>query len=364
MLKNVTLLVILAVFYGCEPNKNPPNTPASALTEKSQQAPAKQHFKDAPLVSHLYTADPSAHVFEGKLFIYPSHDIDNDAPPGLAGEEFVMEDYHVFSMDTVGGPVTDHGPALHVGEVPWASQQMWAPDAAKKGDRYYLYFPAKDQHGIFRIGVATSNKPQGPFKPLSQAIEGTYSIDPAVFKDDDGSYYLYLGGILGGQLQHWQSGKYSEQTTYPAKDSPTLLPRMAKLKDNMTSLAHPLTAISLLDEEGNLINFGDKRMFFEAPWVHKHQGNYYLSWSTGNNQTIEYATSDSPYGPFTWQGRVLEAVQGWTNHHSIVKYQGNWWLFYHDTQLSGIKHLRNMKMSELQRREDGSIETIDALLAE
>ncbi|SMF56930.1 Beta-xylosidase [Alteromonadaceae bacterium Bs31] len=342
---------------------------SSIAREESRETPAPlpaRHFKDQALVSHIYTADPSAHVFEGKLFIYPSHDIDTQSAPGAEGQHYNMEDYHVFSLETVGGAVTDHGPALHLGEVPWASKQMWAPDAAEKDGTYYLYFPAKDQHGLFRIGVATASKPQGPFKPLNEPIAGSYSIDPAVFKDDDGSYYLYLGGIRGGQLQHWQTGQYSAENSYPKDKSPTLLPRMAQLAEDMVSLAHPLTTIPILDENGNLINFGDKaRMFFEAPWLHKFQGRYYLSWSTGEGHTIQYATADKPYGPFTWRGTILEPVLGWTTHHSIVKFQEKWFLLYHDTQLSGgIDHLRNIKMTELQHKQDGSIETIDAYLAD
>ena len=152
-----------------------------------------------PLVNHIYTADPSAHVFNGKIYIYPSHDIDaGDAFDDL-GSHFAMEDYHVLSMDFPGGEATDHGVALDVKNVPWAEKQMWAPDAAEKDGKYYLFFPAKDHDGIFRIGVAISDSPAGPFTPQRQAIKESFSIDPAVFKDDDGSYYMYFGGIWGEQ---------------------------------------------------------------------------------------------------------------------------------------------------------------------
>ena len=165
-----------------------------------------------PLVTHIYTADPSAHVFDGKLYIYPSHDIDAGVPPDDLGSHFAMRDYHVLSMDAVGGPVTDNGVALDIKDVPWAGRQMWAPDAAEKGGKYYLYFPVKDKQDVFRIGAAVSDKPVGPFKAQPQPIKGTYSIDPAVFKDTDGKFYMYFGGIWGGQLQRWATG------TYVAKD--------------------------------------------------------------------------------------------------------------------------------------------------
>src|SRR5512138_242279 len=108
-----------------------------------------------PLIRDIYTADPSAHVFEGKLYIYPSHDLDHNNSSNTNGDQYDMEDYHVFSMDDMQTPPVDHGEVLHVKNVPWAEKQMWAPDAAFKNGTYYFYFPAKDPEGIFRIGVAT-----------------------------------------------------------------------------------------------------------------------------------------------------------------------------------------------------------------
>ncbi|HEY6955713.1 MAG TPA: family 43 glycosylhydrolase, partial [Flavisolibacter sp.] len=164
-----------------------------------------------PLVNHIYTADPSAHVFNGKIYIYPSHDIDaGDAFDDL-GSHFAMEDYHVLSMEQPGSKTTDNGLALHVRDVPWAERQMWAPDATEKDGKFFLFFPAKDYDGIFRIGVAISDSPIGPFKARPEAIKGSFSIDPAVFKDDDGSYYIYFGGIWGGQLQRWRTGSFNPE---------------------------------------------------------------------------------------------------------------------------------------------------------
>ena len=150
-----------------------------------------------PLVNHIYTADPSAHVFNNKIYIYPSHDVDAGEAFDDLGSHFAMEDYHVFSMDNISSEVVDHGIALHVDQVPWAEKQMWAPDANEKEGTFYLFFPAKDYDGIFRIGVATSYSPSGPFIPQPNAIKNSFSIDPAVFKDDDGNYYMYFGGIWG-----------------------------------------------------------------------------------------------------------------------------------------------------------------------
>jgi hypothetical protein len=319
-----------------------------------------------PLVNHIYTADPSAHVFNGKIYIYPSHDIDaGDAFDDL-GSHFAMEDYHVLSMDHPGGKTTDYGVALHVNDVPWAEKQMWAPDAAEKDGKYYLFFPAKDYDGIFRIGVAISDSPTGPFTPQPEAIKGSFSIDPAVFKDDDGSYYMYFGGIWGGQLQRWRTGTFnggqpeSPFAFLPANDEPALCAKVAKLTDDLLQFAETPKDLVIVDENGQpLLQEDIDRRFFEASWMHKYNGKYYFSYSTGDSHFICYAVSDNPYGPFTYKGIVLHPVVGWTNHHSIAEFEGKWYLFYHDSSLSkGVTHLRCVKVTELKHNNDGSIEAI------
>jgi hypothetical protein len=335
-------------------------TPAPAAPPRPAQDPAK--FLTQPLMTNIFTADPAAHVFGGKIFIYPSHDYDSGVASDGNGSQFAMRDYHVFSMDRIPGPVVDHGVALDIKDVPWAGRQMWAPDAAEKNGTYYLYFPVKDKQDAFRIGVATSRRPEGPFKALPQPIAGTYSIDPAVFTDTDGKAYIYFGGIWGGQLQRWATGAYKAEDTYPANTEPALTSKMARMADNMTTLAEPVKNVVIQDEDGKPLTAGDNaRRFFEGSWMHKYNGTYYYSYSTGDTHFIAYATSKTPYGPFTYRGKILEPVLGWTNHHSIVEFQGKWWLFYHDSQTSGGQtHLRNIKVTELKYRADGTIETIDA----
>src|SRR5689334_4918415 len=234
-----------------------------------------------PLVRHIYTADPSAHVFNGKIYIYPSHDIENDIPFDDLGSHFAMEDYHVISMDSIDGEATDHGEALHIKDVPWATIQMWAPDAAEKNGTYYLFFPAKDKEGIFRIGVATSASPAGPFIPQKEAIKNSFSIDPAVFKDDDGNYYMYFGGIWGGQLQRWRAGSFhaeqpeSPVAFLPADNEPALCAKVAKLTGDLLEFAEAPKDVVIVDEDGQPLLQGDNdRRFFEASWMHKYQGKY------------------------------------------------------------------------------------------
>jgi len=265
-------------------------------------------------------------------------------------------------METVGGKVTDHGVALDIASVPWAGRQMWAPDAAEKDGQYFLYFPAKDKQDVFRIGVAVSRSPAGPFTPQASPIDGSLQHRSAVFKDSDGQHYMYFGGIWGGQLQRWATGTYNKGDVYPAADQPALTPKMARMRGDMLGFAEAPKDIVIVDEHGTPLRAGDnRRRFFEASWMHKHKGKYYFSYSTGDTHFIVYATGDPPYGPFTYRGKILEPVLGWTNHHSIVEFRGKWYLFYHDTQLSGGKtHLRNVKVVELKYRDDGTIETVDA----
>ncbi len=337
------------------------------MAENTNIEELKKKAISQPLVTNIYTADPSAHVFDGKIYIYPSHDIDAGLPEDDWGGHFGMEDYHVLSLDAPEGEVTDHGVALHVKDVPWADRQMWAPDAAYKDGTYYFYFPAKDKDGIFRIGVATCDNPAGPFKAQPEAIKESFSIDPAVFVDDDGKAYMYFGGLWGGQLQRWQTGEFivdvdAPSDLEPADDQPALCAKVAMMNDDMLEFTEKPKDLIILDENGNPLLAGDHdRRFFEAAWMHKYNGKYYFSYSTGDTHFICYAIGDNPYGPFTYKGRVLNPVIGWTNHHSIAEYKGKWYLFYHDSSLSdGVTHLRSVKMTEIIYNEDGTIQTIDA----
>jgi len=346
MMKILRTILLLALMIGCQ------STP--------QQ---KQEVTYDPLITSMYTADPSAHVFDGALYIYPSHDIDGGVPEDDLGSHFAMRDYHVLKMNA-DETAQDMGKALDLDDIPWTKKQLWAPDIAEKNGTYYFYFPAKDADEIFRIGVATGSTPEGPFTAEESPIAGAVSIDPAVFKDSDGSYYMYFGGIWGGQLQRWESGSYVAEDRYPAADEVAIAPKVAKMSEDMLQFETAVQDIQLLDAEGNPILAGDnERRFFEAAWVHQYNGKYYFSYSTGDTHNIAYAIGDSPLGPFTYQGVILKPVLGWTNHHSIVEYEGAWYLYFHDSSLSkGVTHLRSIKRAKLEYLPDGRIQTIDALV--
>ena len=355
-------LGMMTALAACSSEK--PDAPAnSAENGLEPKAENGKRFLAQPLVSEIYTADPSAHVFNGKIYVYPSHDVDAGIPDDDLGNQYAMHDYRVLEMDSIGGPVKVGPPALDVKDVPWASKQMWAPDAAFKNGTYFLYFPVKDKQGIFRIGVATGKDPMGPFKAEPEPIPGSYSMDPTVFTDTDGNSYMYFGGIWGGQLQNWANGKYDASigvTDLKADDKPALSAKVVKLAPDMKHFAEKPRDAVILDEKGKPLLGGDHdRRFFEGSWMYKRGGTYYLSYSTGDTHFLAYATAKTPYGPFTYRGQFLKPVQGWTTHHSIVDWGGKTWLFYHDTQLSGKNHLRNVKVTELRFNADGTIVPID-----
>lgn len=314
-----------------------------------------QGLVDGPLVEDVYTADPSGHVWDDVLYVYASHDEDTGASDDIDGGHYDMRDYHVIELRDPAGPARGHARVLHVDDVPWADRQMWAPDATRRGDTYYLVFPARDPEGVFRIGVATSSSPTGPFEARPEPLAGIGSIDPAVLSDDDGSVYLYVGGLWGGQLQRWDGDTYTGVDTYPAPDEPALGPRVARLTDDLGALAEPAREVVVTDESGTPLTQGDPRAFFEGPWVSRVDGVYHLLYSTGPTHTLVHATSDSPYGPFTYRGTVLEPVAGWTTHGSIVQWRDRWYLLYHDASVSGRDHLRNVRIAPLTVHPDGRL---------
>ncbi|MDR2913980.1 MAG: glycoside hydrolase family 43 protein [Tannerella sp.] len=317
-------------------------------------------MKKRYLVPNDFMADPAVHVFNGRLYIYPSHDWESGIPENDNGDHFNMKDYHVFSLDDVmDGEVADHGVVLDTKDIPWAGRQLWDCDVACKDGKYYMYFPLKDKNDIFRIGVAVSDKPEGPFIPEANPVKGSYSMDPAIF-EENGEYYMYFGGLWGGQLQRYRNNKALECAVLPEGDELALCPKIAKLSDDMMEFAEEPRDVVILDKEGKPLTAGDtERRFFEASWLHKYNGRYYFSYSTGDTHLLCYATGDNPYGPFVFQGVIMTPVVGWTTHHSIAEFKGKWYLFHHDSVLSGGRTwLRSLKVCELQYNPDGTIQTI------
>jgi hypothetical protein len=289
-------------------------------------------FAQNPLIMDQFTADPTARVFNGKLYVYPSHDIRCEETQGRP-DWFCMPDYHVFSSENLTD-WTDHGKILGQENVPWADSKaysMWAPDAVEKNGKYYFYFPtrtkeASDGEGGFSIGVAIADNPEGPFVAQPEPIKGVNGIDPNVLIDKDGQAYLY-----------WSQNKVFG----------------AKLKVNMLELASEPKIFSELPQKG----------LIEGPFVFERNGTYYLTYPHVANKTerLEYATGDNPLGPFIHKGVIMdESVSGtWTNHHSITEYKDQWILFYHDNDLSpDFDKNRSIRADSLFFEENGNIEKV------
>lgn len=285
-----------------------------------------------PVIRDQFTADPTARVFEGKVYLYPSHDI--PSPIERLKEWFCMADYHVFSSENLTH-WQDHGVIVSQDKVPWVapeSYSMWAPDCVYKDGKYYFYFPsapAGEGRRGFGIGVAISDKPYGPFAPEAQPIVGVGGIDPCVLIDDDGVAYIY-----------WSGRGMS----------------VARLKDNMLELDNEPTQIEGLPEG-----------FKEGPFVFKRNGIYYYTfpWVREKTETLAYATGDNPFGPFEFKGTIMdESPTGcWTNHHSIVEYENQWYLFYHHNDYSpAFDKQRSARIDSLFFNEDGTIQKVTPTL--
>lgn len=283
-----------------------------------------------PIIRDQFTADPTARVFNNKVYVYPSHDI--MPPEGQRQDWFCMADYHVFSSENLTD-WTDHGMILSQQTVPWGNPEgfsMWAPDCVQKDGKYYFYFPnaPKGARQGFAIGVATADHPEGPFTCEPSPIKGVMGIDPCVLTDDDGSAYIYWSGmgIRGAKLKANMKELDGElkEMKFPKREGMPDMPPMLVGGEEMKGLP-----------EG----------FKEGPFAFKRGSWYYLTfpWVRGSKEnganpteTLAYAMSKSPLGPWDFKGIIMaEHDNGcWTNHHSILEYKGQWYIFYHRNYFS------------------------------
>ena len=285
-----------------------------------------------PIIHDQFTADPTARVFNNKVYLFPSHDI--PAPSGQRQDWFCMEDYHVFSSENLTD-WTDHGVILSQENVPWGKPDgysMWAPDCVYKNGKYYFYYPNAPREGRgFAIGVAIADRPEGPYTPEKESIKGVGGIDPCVLIDDDGAAYLYWSGmgIRGGRL-----------------------------KENMTELANGSQVMEGLPEgfkEGPFAFKRDGRYYLTFPWVRKDKGT----------ETLAYAMSDSPLGPWQFKGIIMAEHDNscWTNHHSLLEYKGQWYLFYHRNHYSpNMDKRRSACIDKVAFNADGTIQEVKQTL--
>ncbi|ADE54000.1 family 43 glycosylhydrolase [Coraliomargarita akajimensis] len=288
---------------------------------------------DNPLVTHIYTADPTARVIDGKVFVFPSTDIPNQND-GTEFNGFTMPGYSIFSSTNLV-QWDDYDRQISQSDVTWARQDkyvMWAPDCIEKDGTYYFYYPSqRASDNGFRIGLATASEPEGPYTLETSYISGANGIDPNVFIDDDGQAYLYWGGGNG-----------------------TTSLRGAKLSSDMKSLDGATTSI---------VTYNLPAGYREGTFVFKHNGTYYFTFPLDEandgigGEKICYATGSSPLGPFTFQGTLIDEQAGcWTDHHSIIQYEGEWLIFYHYHQISGIAQQRSMRADYLTFNANGTIQ--------
>ena len=294
-----------------------------------------------PVIRDQFTADPTARVFNNKVYLYPSHDI--VPPEGQRQDWFCMEDYHVFSSENLTD-WTDHGVIVTQNKVPWVrpdSYSMWAPDCVERNGKYYFYFPSapKDGRG-FGVGVAIADNPEGPFIPEPEPIKGINGIDPCVLQASDGNAYIF-----------WGAG------------------RCAKLKDNMKEIADdtPTETVKWGDREFEMkgVNClkGLPSRQAEGPFAFEYNGNYYLTYPyvRENTEVLGYAMSKNPMGPYEYKGLIMPEHENgcWTNHHSIVNYKGQWYLFYHQNAFSPRDDKRrSVQIDKLYFNPDGTIQEV------
>jgi len=279
-----------------------------------------------PFVKHIYTADPSAHVFNDRLYVYTSHD-EGDAT------YFDMLDWHVFSTDNLKDWI-DHGSVLSLDDITWADKWAWAPDCVERDDKYYFYYPVERS----KIGVAVSDLPTGPFIDIigkalidnTGQIEkiGKEPIDPSVFIED-GQAYMYFG---------------------------CREPKVVKLNKDMMTLQGEVQELKIYGIENDKEHHGG--YYGEAPWVFKRNDTFYLIYSNGwgKSSTLVYATSKKPMGPYNFQGEVMDVVSSWTSHGSIVQFKGKWYVFYHNRDLpGGSNYRRSICFDEITFDKNGKI---------
>ncbi len=341
MKKSEIIMSIAVLALACNQQKKSNEQPTKQTTDMSQfetiedvQFPFEFKYEGNPLSRLHGAADPDVHVWDDVVWMYTSQDrtVDSTIHPHHYA---AMDGYHAFSStDMINW--TDHGEILHSRDVEWGWEDggyMWAPGAARKDGKYYLYFPHRDKKNKWRIGVAIADSPAGPFKDSGRPIEGLSGIDPMILQDDDGEYYLY--------------------------NNPGIV---AKLKPNMTELAEEVRKIEYGPEE---VMENDTLQFNEGACMQKKDGVYYFSYTNWHNKTYQgfYAMGDSPYGPFEWKGPMAPKPRGAQDHHSIINFKDQWYYFYH----IAIPNLPKFKESQgriacfdkLYHNKDGTIQMVE-----
>ena len=283
-------------------------------------AQAQKSWSGNPIDKRWY-ADPEAVVFGHEYWIYPTYSAPYD-------QQTFMDAFS--SRDLVHW--TKHSHVLDLADVSWGRRALWAPAVVHKDGRYYLFFGANDVHPgeVGGIGVAVSDKPQGPFKDalghplIGEIVNGAQPIDQYVFRDDDGEYYMYYGG--------WGHC-------------------------NMVRLSQDLLHV-IPFKDGSTYREVTPKGYVEGPFMLKRGGKYYFMWSEGGwggpDYSVAYAISDSPFGPFNRVGKILQQdpkIATGAGHHSVIKVPGRdeYYIVYHRRPLGETD--RNARVTCIDRLE-------------
>ena len=330
-MKKIAILAAIFGLAGCAQPQDEQNLPENVMVTGTN-----------PIISNQFAADPTARVFNGKLYMFPSHDIPSVITHHDGSAWFSMADYHVFSSEDLT-TWTDHGVIVTQEDVPWGrpdAYSMWAPDCVERNGKYYFYFPDASKNGGFAVGVAIADKPEGPYEVQPEPIKGINGIDPCVLQASDGNAYIF-----------WGNG------------------RCAKLAENMIELAedNPKEVVKWGPREFEMVGVsclkGLPSRQAEGPFAFEYNGNYYLTYPyvRNNTEVIGYAMSKNPMGPYEYKGIIMAEHENgcWTNHHSIVNYKGQWYFFYHHNPYSPhFDKNRSAQIEKLYFNEDGTIQEI------
>lgn len=296
-----------------------------------EQGEKPKDYSGNPLFKGWY-ADPEGIVINKEYWIYPTYSAEYE-------KQVFMDAFS--SKDLVHW--TQHAHVLDSANVAWAKYAMLAPSVIQKDNKFYLFFGANDiqnNNEIGGIGVAISDRPEGPFKDvlgkplIGKIVNGAQPIDQMVFKDDDGSYYMYYGG--------WGHCN------------------VVKLSNDFTHL------VSFAD--GTIYKEITPQNYVEGPFMMKHNGKYYFMWSEGGwgspDYCVAYAIANSPTGPFKRIGKILEqdsTVATSAGHHSVIKGSGKdeWYIIYHRRPLTEThRNSRQVCIDRMYFDENGYIKPV------